>query len=169
MPLRRLLRPISRGKRGAGALEYALLIFVVLVAGFLAWKFLGGSVSGSTKSAETKFNKGGDTSGQTAAGGGDQGQAQQSGGGGGGGTKPTQGSGGPDRGKSGTPGGAGVATVQKPGTGGPVEAKGSVRGAAAEEAGGKKPKNWLKYFMIALLVVGLMAAVYTFGKKKSTA
>lgn len=142
---------------------------MVLVAGFLAWKYLGGSVSGSTKNAETKFNKGGDTSGQTATGG-DQSQAQQSGGGGGGGgSKAVQGSGGPDRGKSGTPGGAGVATVQKPGTGGPVEAKGSVRGAAAEEAGGKKPKNWIKYFMIALLVVGLMAAVYTFGKKKSTA
>jgi len=160
---------LRRGSRGAGALEYALLLFLIICVGFVAWKFLGNSVSGSTKKAETKFNKSGDTSGQHAAAGGatgdDKGGGQQASGG-----KPATvgGSGGQDNSNVGTPGGAGVATVQKPGTGTPVQDHGNARVVAAEE-GGKKPRSFLKWVAIALLIVGVMAAVYTFGKKKSTA
>jgi hypothetical protein len=149
----------------------------MIVVGFVAWKYLGGSVSKSTDKAEGKFKKG--ESGQTAAAGAGGAGAQQSsgdqsgdksgsagkqntasGGGGGGGGTQAKGAG----------GGAQVATVQKPGTGGAADNRGSGRAVAAGEEGThQKPKNWLKYFMIALLVIGLMAAVYSFGKKKSTA
>lgn len=143
----------------------------MICVGFVAWKFLGNSVSGSTKKAETKFNKSGETSGQPAAAGGgggaaaadDQGGKQASAG------KPATGGGaGQDTSKVGMSGGAGVATVQKPGTGSAVQDHGNARVVTAEETG-KKPRSLLKWVAIALLVVGLMAAVYTFGKKKSTA
>src|SRR6185436_518151 len=100
--LRRLLQRGWRGKRGAGALEYALLIFLMIVVGFVAWKYLGGSVSGSTEKADGKFKKG--ESGQTAAAGaggaqggqagGSQGSDQSGGGQSGGASKPAPGAGG---------------------------------------------------------------------------
>jgi hypothetical protein len=144
----------------------------MICVGFVAWKFLGNSVSGSTKKAETKFNKGGETAGQqgaaggtaaggTAAGGDDKGKQAA-------GKPAAAGGGGQDPAKVGTPGGAGVATVQKPGTGTPVQDHGDARVVTAETTA-HKPRSFLKWVAIALLVVGLMAAVYTFGKKKSTA
>jgi Flp pilus assembly pilin Flp len=167
----RFRTPFLRGRRGAGVVEYAILIFLLIVAAFAAWRYLGGSVKGSTDSAQGKFSGGGG-SGQTAAAGGDN---QSSGGGGSkqGGTAGKAGGGGGGGGgaeRSGTPGEAKVAHVAKPGEGGTVaDNRASASRAAQAEGTAPKKSNWFKYAMIALLIVGLMAAVYTFGKKKSAA
>jgi Flp pilus assembly pilin Flp len=43
------------GTRGATMVEYALLLFLILVVAYLAFKNLGSSVSGATQSADAKF------------------------------------------------------------------------------------------------------------------
>jgi|SwirhirootsSR3_FD_contig_31_828906_length_487_multi_2_in_0_out_0_2 Flp pilus assembly pilin Flp len=43
------------GTRGATMVEYALLLFLILVVAYLAFKSLGSSVSAATQSANQKF------------------------------------------------------------------------------------------------------------------
>jgi Flp pilus assembly pilin Flp len=161
------MRLFRRGTRGAGALEYALLLFLILVVGFVAWKYLGGSVSGSTKSASDKFQSSGESAGAGA--GGAQG-AQDQGGKGAAGTKaPEQGGGGTTGGasKTGVAGGTKVATVEQGGLRNSDNSGPAGRNKGDPEDSPKR-RNWIKLVIIIVVVLGMMVTLYTFGKKRAS-
>jgi hypothetical protein len=140
--------------------EYAILIFLIIVVGFLGYKYLGGEVSKSTEASGKTFREG--ESGQTV-------QTGKATGGAGGKPQPAAGAPPEDHSKTGAAGGAKVVTV--PTTGGPVNADNTGKGkrAAAEEGTGR-PRNWVRFLAIAIVVLGVMAAIFQFGKKgKKTA
>lgn len=162
------MRLFRRGTRGAGALEYALLLFLILVAGFVAYKYLGGSVSGSTKSASDKFQAG-EGAGAAAGAGGAQAQAQ---GGGGKAATPSKagdqgGAGGGGGNKAGVAGNAKVATVEQGGVRNADNSGPSGRAAGDPEEAPKR-RNWIKLVIILVVVLGMMVTIYTFGKKRAS-
>lgn len=159
------MRLFRRGTRGAGALEYALLLFLVLVAGFFAWRFLGGSVAGSTRSASDKFQ----SSEGEGAGAANAAQPQ----GGKAATTPNAKSpethGGTTGGheKTGVAGNAKVAKVEQGGLRNADNSGPSARAAGDPEEAPKR-RNWIKLIIIGVVVLAMMVTLYTFGKKKAS-